>query len=174
LKPIFKKMALFSALIALVGVGLFFALSYKFESKSPLKALPTAEGVYDGLQLTMALEKTKYTRGEPINITLILTNISKRTTSVEVDLESYFDFQVYNGTNSTIYSSRYPPDVVAHLPLAENATLNAGQSMSEDLSWHQEGVSVLPAIYYIVGLIGPIYYKTSITIETTPIQITIS
>jgi hypothetical protein len=167
-------MILFLALVALVGAGLFFALSYKFESKSPSKTLLTTEGVYDGLQLTMALEKTKYTLGEPINITLMLTNISKQETSVEVDLESYFDFQVYNETNSVIYSSRYPPDVVVRLPLAENETLNAGQSLSEDLSWHQEGVSVLPATYYIVGLIGPIYYKTSITIETTPIQIAIS
>jgi hypothetical protein len=67
-------------------------------------------------------------------------------------------------------------------PLAVSYTLDAGQSMSDSNSWGQtwnntmfspEGIPVLPGTYYIVGQVGPMYYGTNSTIETTPIRITI-
>jgi hypothetical protein len=135
-----------------------------------------------GLQLTMALQKTNYSLGEPINITLTLTNISNQTVSFWLDLSfSYFQFLVYNSTGSAIYSSLNNGGAL--LPLAEEYTLNAGQSISDStLSWQQtwhntisspEGTPVSPGTYYIVGQVGPIYYGTNSTIETTPVQITI-
>jgi hypothetical protein len=105
--------------------------------------------------------------------------------------------QVYNGTNTAIYSSKndsgsyliYNGSLYGYFVIA-GETLNAGESLSVNLSWEQmsypaawpqtsyliawppEGVPVLPGTYYIVGRIGPIYGANS-TIETTPIQITI-
>ncbi|MGA2308966.1 MAG: hypothetical protein ABSG57_05395 [Candidatus Bathyarchaeia archaeon] len=168
LKPIFKKIILFSTLVVLIGVGIFFALTYLYKPKSPSQTLPTAQGVYDGFQLTMTLEKTNYTRGEPVNITLTLTNISNQTASVFFDEEGGgFDFQVYNSTNSTIYPSLNPGPLEMSIPLGIYETLDAKQSWTTYLSWGQGGVSV-SGTYYIVGQIG------SIPIETTPLQITIS
>jgi uncharacterized coiled-coil protein SlyX len=140
--------------------------------------LNTAQGIADGFQLTMTLEKTQYSLGEPINITLALTNISNQTVSFWLDYSfSYFRFLVYNSTNSAIYSSLYNGEPV--LPLMVLFTLNAGQSMGDYFSWEQtifspEGVPVLPGTYYIVGQVGPVQEVYNSTIETTPIQITIS
>jgi hypothetical protein len=134
-----------------------------------------------GLQLTMALQKTNYGLGEPISITLTLTNISNQTISFWLDFSfSYFEFKVYNGTNSILYSSLNNGGI--QLPLAVVYTLNAEESLSANLVWNQtynnngfspEGIPVLPGTYYIVGQVGPIYYGTNSTIETTPIQVTI-
>jgi len=176
---------LFSTLVVLLGVSTFFVLANPFEPKSPSQTLPIAQGVYDGLQLTMTLEKTEYTLGEPINITLTLTNIGNQTASFWLDYSNDFDFQVYNGANSTIYSHSNPGGYIEAVPdVVWSETLNAGKSLSAEFSWQQtwypnvpaqmEGVPVLPGTYYIVGQIGPIYFRTNSTIETTPIQITIS
>jgi hypothetical protein len=142
----------------------------------------TARGVTDGFMLTMTLEKTQYSLGEPINVTLALTNISNQTVSFWLDYSfSYFQFFVYNSTMNRIYSSLWG----ILLPLAVSYTLDAGQSMSDSYSWNQtwnesifsgEGIAVLPGTYYIVGQVGPMQQNNivfSSTIETTPIQITI-
>jgi uncharacterized coiled-coil protein SlyX len=146
-------------------------------SENSTETFATSQGLYDGFQLTLALEKTNFSLGEPINVTLILTNISDQTVSFWLDFSfSYFQFFVYDSTNSEIYSSLYNGGAL--LPLAVQFTLNPGQSMSDVFSWPQtifspEGVPVSPGTYYIVGQVGPIQEANS-TIETTPIQITIS
>ena len=137
-----------------------------------------AQGVYDGFQLTMTLEKTVYELGNPINISLTLTNISNQTVTFWLDYSfSYFQFFVYNSTMNRIYSSLWG----FLMPLAVSYTLNAGQSMSDSYSWGQtwnntifspEGIPVLPGTYYIVGQVGPMSGENS-TIETTGIQVTI-
>jgi hypothetical protein len=181
-----KKVILFSTLVVLIGVSMFFALSYLSNPKSSSQTLPTAQGsaaqgVYDGFQVTMTLEKTEYTLGEPIYVTLTLTNISNQTVNFGLGWDNDFDLQVYNGTNSTVYSSINDSGPI-HPYVVLLETLNAGESLSETLSWQQtsypaagqpEGVPVSQGTYYIVGQIGPIYYVTNSTIETTPIQVTI-
>jgi hypothetical protein len=176
----FRKLILFSVLTVLLGVGVVFALSYEFTPQNSSQPLPTTQGVYDGFQLTMTLEKTEYTLGEPIEITLTLTNIGNQTASFGLDWANDFGLQVSNGTNSTIYSSINDSGPF-HQYVVMYETLNAGESLSENLSWQQisypaawqpEGVPVLPGTYYIVGQIGPIYGANS-TIETTPMQVTI-
>lgn len=177
----FRKLILFSALTVLLGVGVVYALSYAFTPQNSSQTLPTTQGVYDGFQLTMTLQKTNYTLGEPTNITLTITNISNQTNTIYVSAYNDFDFQVYNGTNSIIYQysdfwiGQVHPDVIY------NETLRAGESLSQNFVWTQtypvpiggsEGVPVSSGTYYIVGLIGSVLSGKSM-IETTPIQITI-
>jgi hypothetical protein len=171
------------AVTANVSAGSNVKILLNFASSPPPSPPPTAEGVNDGLDLTMRLDKTEYSLGEPINITLTLTNISNQTATFGLDYSNEFDFQVYNGTNSILYQWSDRWIGVAHPNISWGETLNAGESLSEDISsWQQtcyntglsEGVPVLPGTYYIVGQIGPIYYGTNSTIETTPIQVTIA
>jgi hypothetical protein len=191
LKTILKKTVLFwmlvllSTLVVLVGVGMFFALTYPVEPKSPSQTLPTAQGSADGLQLTMALEKTEYTLGEPVNITFTITNISSQTISLShygAGAFNMFEFRVYNDTNDSIWSLIYP--VYPYNPGGPIVTvtlLNAKESLTGVLVWGQtcnnmafsEGVPVSSGTYYIVGQIGPIFMN-GLTIETTPIQIAIA
>jgi hypothetical protein len=184
LKPLFHKIILFSTLAVLVGVGMFFALGYTFEPKTPSQTLLKAQGSADGLQLTMTLEKTDYSLGEPISIALSITNISNQTKEFGMGPSvNDFDFHVYNDTNSDIYwySSRWVGAAIPQYVVLE--TLNAGESLNCTLVWQQtfshrlgsEATPVSPGTYYIVGRIGPpFFYGKNSTLETTPVQITIS
>lgn len=165
-------------LLVIVTVAMVFEVQ-------PIKADETSAEVVDeqlGLNLTMTLEKTAYTLGEPINITLTLTNISNQTTTIELSAYNNFDFRVYNDTNSTLYqwSNRWIGVAVPQVIWLE--THNAGESLSQNLAWDQtcyntglsEGVPVSPGAYYIVGQIGSVLSGKNSTIETTPIQVIVA
>lgn len=199
----FKKFVFFYAMTVLLSVGIVYALAYEFKPQSSAQTLPTAEGINEqfGLELTMTLQKTEYSLGEPVNITLTLTNISNETISFGISRwGDRFDFRVYNGTNNPIY----PLSETGWFPFGNDfITLNAGESLTVGqvagyppqltryYAWEQLGkfpgeslTSVSPGTYYIVGQTGPIGgingkpvdaygVEGSLVIETTPIQVTI-
>lgn len=132
-----------------------------------------ASGGNGNLELTMTLDKTSYSLGEPVNLTLTITNISSQTINfTHTGLD--FDFQVYNGTNNVVYQwSNFQaiPQFIAIEPLP------AGDSISANFTWLQtcnfnaqvQGEPVSSGTYNIIGQTGPTY-----GIQTTPIQITIN
>ncbi|MGA3290940.1 MAG: BsuPI-related putative proteinase inhibitor [Candidatus Bathyarchaeia archaeon] len=132
----------------------------------------TASGENGNLELTMTLGKTAYNLGEPINLTLAITNISNQTINFDhTGLD--FDFQVYNDTNNLVYhwsNFRAIAQFIAIVPL------HAGERMSASFTWLQtcnfnasvEGDPVSLGTYNIIGQTGPTY-----GIQTTPIQLTI-
>jgi len=138
-----------------------------------------------GLQLTMTLQKTNYSLGEPVNMTFTITNISNQTILLSQYAAYQFGFIVYNDTNNNLYQTSlnfplYPnnPGGLDIIPFS----LNAEESFTETLVWGQtcnntiysEGVPVSPGTYYIVGQTGYIFNMNGLTIETTPIQIVIA
>lgn len=170
----FKRLVLLSALTVLLGISLVYALSYAFKPTNSAQTLPTAEAVdkQDGLELTMTLEKTEYSLGEPINVTLTMTNISNQTINF-TDAMWEIDFRVYNDTNSDLYrwssSQQVFPAIIVTMPL------NAEESLTYHRVWPQTcnytlvsgGASVSPGTYYIVG------QDSRYSLQTTPIQVTI-
>ena len=144
----------------------------------------TAEGVNEqlGLQLTMTLQKTNYSLGEPVNMNFTITNISNQTISLfqyGVGAFDMFEFQVYNDTNNSVWSLIYPvfPIVNPGGPVVTTTRLYSEESLTGVLVWEQMcndtvPVPVSPGTYCIVGQIGPIFMNG--TIETTPIQIVIA
>ncbi|MGD0978862.1 MAG: hypothetical protein ABR962_06935 [Candidatus Bathyarchaeia archaeon] len=186
-----RKLVLFSMLIALLGIGIVYAVEYEFKPSFFPPSPTIAQGVNEseGLGLTMTLQKTNYGLGEPINTTLTITNVSNQTNTFTLGPYKDFDFQVYNdthiynGTNGVIYqySDFWVGKAIPYIETLE--TLEPGESLSENLVWMQtypvpiggsEGVPVSPGTYYIVGLIGSVLSTTNPTIETTPIRITIT
>ena len=190
-----KKVILLSVLTILVGVGVVYAISYEFKPQNSIQTFPTAEGVNEqfGLHLTMTLQKTEYSLGEPINITLTITNIGNQTITYTYGAGQWrFDFRVYNGTNNAIY---HWSDGRPFFWELEPITLNPGESLtsgSPPYIWQQtrnngpdpsppslspDATQVDPGTYYIVGQTGPILAvngkEISLLIETTPIQVTI-
>jgi hypothetical protein len=148
------------------------------------RLLNTVEGVNEqlGLQLTMTLETTSYSLFDPMTIYFTITNISNQT----VYLDSYgdafdmYEFQVYNDTNNIVWSQIYPVynGINPGGPMITNTTLSPKESLIGSLEWEEMSndtvpVPVSPGTYYIVGQIGPIFMN-GLTIETTPIQITIT
>lgn len=132
----------------------------------------TATGGNNELQLTVTLQNTVFKLGDPINLTVSMTNISGQTLNY-TDTGLNFDFKVYNDTNNLAYRwSNFIaiPQFIAIIPFA------AGANMSQNFTWGQtcnfnisvQGELVSPGSYYVVGLTGPSY-----GFETTPIEITI-
>ena len=136
-----------------------------------------------GLQLTMTLQKTNYSLGEPVNMTFTITNISNQTILLSQYAAYRFGFIVYNDTNNNIYQTSLNFPLYPNNPgglMVGAYFLNAEESFTETLVWGQtcnnaavsEGVPV--GTYYIVGQTGYIFNNIGLTIETTPIQIVIA
>ena len=172
-----KKAFLCVFFIVVLVSCLAFVGSLHFGSAQTSTPIPTpgstvAVGESGNLQLTMVLGKTVYGLGEPVNLTLTLTNISGQT--INFTHTGYdFDFQVTNDTNTQVYQwSNFQafPDIVSITPL------QAGGSFSSNFTWLQtcnfnlsvQGDPVSPGTYNIIGQTGPTY-----GIQTTPIQLTI-
>jgi hypothetical protein len=91
-----------------------------------------------------------------------------------------YEFQVYNDTNNIVWSQIYPVynGINPGGPRISSTTLSPKESLTGSLEWEEMSndtvpVPVSPGTYYIVGQIGPIFMN-GLTIETTPIQITIT
>jgi cell division protein FtsL len=129
--------------------------------------------VFDGWEINMTLEKIVYRLGEPINITITVTNISNQTNYYAVQ-EPDFDFRVYNDTNNNLYDW-----INTHGPIVDlnySFSCSSGFSISSgNMVWSQtynntfvsEGFPVSLGTYYIVG------YSLGAGVQTNPIQITI-
>ncbi len=132
----------------------------------------SGSGTKGNLELTMTIDKTVYNIGEPVNLTLTITNVSQQTINfTHTGLD--FDFQVTNDTNNQVYqysNFKFIPQFIAIEPLA------SGESISANFNWPQicnfntqvQDDPASPGIYNIIGQTGPTY-----GIQTTPIQITI-
>jgi hypothetical protein len=174
----FKRLVLLSAVTVLLGVSLVYALSYSFKPENSVQTLSIAEAVgeQDGLEITMTLEKTEYSIGEPINITLTITNITNQTVDFGLAPSSW-DFLVYNNTDDRIFewlnSGRAFPMWV------QNVSLDPRMGLTEVFTWPQtfwiskttgvSGGQVSPGTYHIVGR----YERASASLQTTPMQVTI-
>jgi hypothetical protein len=170
---------IFSVLVALLAVGLVFGLIYEFNHATSAKTLPTTVSVKGagglaGLELIMTVEKTDYSLGEPMNITLAVTNISNQTMSVDENV--HWDFYVFDNMNSTFCNNMdnisYMRSIILsnttvywfqetqiQLPLESYGPLNAGENLTETFVWGQtyynelvQNVAVSVGTYYIVGM----------------------
>jgi hypothetical protein len=119
----------------------------------------------------MTIEKTYYVLGEPITITLTITNISNQTINFTHTGQN-FDFLVYNDTNNLVYQwskGRAFPLFITIIPLKPQQNITAlyvWQQTSNSQS--NQNKSVSPGIYNIVGETGPTY-----SLQTPSMQVTI-
>jgi hypothetical protein len=127
------------------------------------------------LDINLGLNKTEYDLGEPVNVTLTVTNITNETAGFWL-APSWWDFLVYNDTNNCLYQWSHSGIVFPMWVM--NVTLEPGMTVSEAMVWPQTcnatvdhygtPVSpVSPGTYYIVGL----YFHYDL--QTAPVQINI-
>jgi hypothetical protein len=148
---------------------------------SPITFSARAETTRYPFKLTLTLERTVFTLGEPINITWTLTNVGEKNVQLYLSVDDYPDFMIRDENLNCIFGfSRYTflaafwaPDK----PIApgDNITrvkawgqINDGNGLSRQM-WFKQ---VPPGIYYVSGIFtSPTY---AMTIETQAIRITIS
>jgi hypothetical protein len=173
-----KKILLSAFWIVVMLIGLVLVVGFHYcnaQSDISTSTLATikATGGNGDLELTMTLNKTSYSSGEPVNLTLTITNISNHTINyTHTGLD--FDFQVTNGTNNQLYQWSNFKAIAQFITIEP---LSPGENRSIYFTWQQtcnfnsqvEGDPVSPGTYNIIGETGPTY-----KIQTTPIQITIA
>jgi hypothetical protein len=140
-------------------------------STSPPPSSPV-ESSNGNFELAISVEKTVYRVGEPVNITLTITNISDQTvdfTHTGMD----FDFLVQNGTDNLIYQWSIGRAFAMFISLEPLRPL---ENVTATYVWPQiynnpstTGISVSPGTYYIIGKSNSIY-----GLQTDPVQIVIA
>ncbi len=180
----FRKVILLSVFTVLLGVGLVYAVSYGFKPPNSSQTLRTTRGVNErfGLELTLTLERTEYSLGEPINVTLTITNISNHTVGFSL-APSWWDFLVYNDTSNGLYqwqSGQNFPMLIRDVPLDSgiglvNEVMVWPQTCNKTTSYGVPTSPVSAGTYYVVGRYNynPFGSDSNYNLETTPIRITI-
>jgi hypothetical protein len=171
------KAFLGTILVAVMICGLAFAGEVHFgeaqnDTATSTPVVTVASGDNGNLTLTLSVDKTVPSSGEPVNLTLTITNVTNQTINfTHTGLD--FDFKVINDTNNLVYQwSNFEaiPMFVGIVPL------DAGESFSANFTWLQtcnfnyqvQGEPVSPGIYKIIGLSSWVY-----RMQTPPIQLTI-
>lgn len=139
---------------------------------TPASTPPPTKTISNGLELTMSLEKTVYNIGEPVNVTLTITNISQQTVNF-TSTGMNFDFIVYNGTYNLVYQwsiGKAFPDIAFIEPLAPGANVTATYTWPQTFNTAESPINlqVSPGTYYVVGESNP-----TLGLQTAPIQVTI-
>ena len=172
-----RKLLMNAFWIAIMIGGLMFVGNMHFCNAQNDKSTSTfsatlASGENGNLELTLTMNKTSYSLGDPVNLTLTITNISNQTINyTHTGLD--FDFQVNNGTNNIVYKWSNFKAIAQFITIAP---LPAGESISANFTWQQicnfnaqvEGDPVSPGTYNVIGETGPTY-----NIQTIPLPITI-
>jgi hypothetical protein len=126
------------------------------------------------LELNLVQNDSDYDLGEPISVTLTITNITNETASFSL-APSWWDLFVYNDTNNCLYqwsSGKIFPMYVMFI------TLEPGMNVSEVMTWPQTCTAVVdnfgtpispvsPGTYYLVGF----YYHYDL--HSVPVQVKI-
>jgi len=129
-----------------------------------------AEATQYPFRLTITLNKTKFSLGETVNITLRLRNIGNETKYLLVgrDVVSCI---VYDEANSTVWNEIYH---LVFIAARLSKRIDPGEEIVFESYWKQTDdskVKVPPGTYHIVGALYCGYYI--IKIKTPPITITI-
>ena len=121
-----------SLLIVLaISVGIVAAVYFQSQSiQSKSSSIASASsGITQGLQLSIALQgnKTRYSLGELVNITLTVANVSNKTqTFVNLNANASLNYVVYNSTDELIYQELFgavpPQNGTVELAPNENFT----------------------------------------------------
>ena len=125
------------------------------------------------LSITLHTINTQYKSGESVPITFTITNSKQSINFFNTYVSSNFNFQVYNSSDSKIYSW-----LLGAYPLTnETIALGPQESYSKTLDWSQDSNmgtlshQVPAGTYYLVGEIGEnIPYQ----LQTSQLKLTIT
>jgi len=130
----------------------------------------TANGTFE---LTVSVDKTVYSLGEQVNVTLTIANISNQTVAfTRTGLD--FDFTVTDSAGNLVYQysiGRAVPQFIAieQFTPGENETATYVWPQTQNSTPATSGIQVPAGTYFIVGKSSAIY-----GLQTSPLQITIA
>lgn len=156
-----RNMLIVSVFIILVGATA--TLGLKVMTISPTETSPTDEVISERVfnetfKLSMLLNKTTYALGEPVKITLTLTNIGDKNVTIHHGWGVPLNYFVLNLTGSDIYNSQWLTIVPT---VRVETTLEPNMSIEKSFTWKQVSIDyplrnfqehpVSTGTYYIMG-----------------------
>jgi hypothetical protein len=168
-----RKRLLVIPLTILIIVALILTLQYAslLQNNNPSTTNSTVarSEVDNGIQLSISLDanKTAFERGEQINITFALTNVSNETKEFTLT-EAYpriFNFYVFNITNDDVFAYELGayPAINNTILLAPNESYKDAFTWSQNRFWYIQPLQVPPGAYYIVGFVNNHNQRTLMT-----------
>jgi len=130
--------------LMLLSVAWAVAVASRWENNITASSMnETIETIQYPFELVLKLDKTTYSLGEPVNITLSLTNISDESVKISLlaggDPKSQFDFLIYDQMNDVVYRYSAHRGYYAGGPLA---SLAPGQSLTASHQWNRMTIMV--------------------------------
>lgn len=150
----------------------------QYINKRNIATLDEVEVIQYPFKLVMGLNKTTYSLGETVNITISLANTSDENRTVSLmaggDPKSQFDFLIYDQSNDLIY--RYSAHR-GYYSGGPSVLLTPRQSITATHQWEQnddDGGVVAPGKYYVVSRTYQIFHLDQpLFLETPRLEITI-
>jgi len=169
-----KKMFIVSIVIVLIGatatLGLEMMTIAPSTEASPDEEI-ISETVFDEtFKLSMLLNKTTYALGEPVKITLTLTNVREENVTFVFltgpNPSPYWFWRVYDENDRIVFYHEY----VLMIPTLEEITLQPAELMQGRYTWNQKDTNneqqVPPGIYYPTATVGFMYNGEEVLLET--------
>jgi len=158
----FKNVLIVSIVIIFIGVTAIFglkAMTVTLSTETSSNGEIILEKVFnETFKLTMIIPKDTYALGEPVNITLKLTNIGDENVTIHHGWGIPLNYLVLNQTGSEIYNSQW---VTIVLMVRDETTLEPNMSIEKSFTWKQVSIDyplrsfqeypVSTGTYYIVG-----------------------
>ncbi len=168
----------FMLALSIIALSVLIIWQLKTVTYSKDSAPAQVETTYGPIRLTMRLEKTTYRLGEPVNITLTVTNVGNETVLLGFSVFCKTNFVVCNKSYQTIFDYFTS---VGWLGIGGEVVLDPRESLSQTLTWDQLEIDnfppfafrhVQPGIYYIKGQIGPCLHYVGSPEEYDPLKCT--
>jgi uncharacterized cupredoxin-like copper-binding protein len=161
--------------LALVAVIVLFILGVKWFAENRNKMLNSSSDLESrGLYLKLSMKKASYGTGEPIDVQLMVKNISDKDVVLNFENDLEFDFTVQSELDllftqipQNIWQYSSEPEHIAR-PKAHSIVVAPGKEQTFRGTWHQQmfsGARVKPGRYIITG-----YLKSSNHAETLQLR----
>jgi len=161
--------------LALLAVIILFILGVKWFAENRNKMLNASADLESrGLYLKLSMKKDSYLGGEPIDVQLLVKNISDKDVTLQFDYDLEFDFTVQSEMDllftqipQNIWQYSSEPEHIPR-PKAHSITIAPGKEQVFRGTWNQQmfnGRKVKPGRYIITG-----YLKSSNYAETLQLR----
>ena len=174
-EPLTPQQQMFRFGLALVALVILFILGVKWFAENRSKMLnSSAELDSRGLYLKLSMKKSSYMGGEPVDVQLLVKNISEKDVVLNFDTNLEFDFTVQSELDllftqipQNIWQYSSEPEHIPQ-PKAHSITISPGKEQVFRGTWGQQmfsGAKVKPGRYIITG-----YLKSSNHAETLQLR----
>lgn len=155
-----RQVVTFGVVVVILLVGFMFAVRYVVSKRQDLTSSSNVQS--EGLYLQLAMRKTSYNPGEPIDIDLTARNVTDKT--IKLDFATDLEFELLVQSEMDLLFAQIPQNIWQYSsdsdhiskPKAHTLAILPGQEVTFRARWNQKnfkGEPVNPGRYCITGFL---------------------